>query len=448
MTMWSQALLCLATVFSAHSFMIRRVLIPHDAKPGFVVTTLTFWGQKFDLDSSVTGEVARFFSVLQNGDIITNSDISTLIGRRFPLVISNDLASSKWQESVHVEVQHSDHLLLFEKQEYEGHVLENQPPGIPVFGLEDVYAKIGMGNRKIKYSLETGPDARFDLHQKQDTLDHVELTTSQILDREDKSKYILMIKAYTDSSEDEPATAKATIYVDDENDNIPRFEKSHYVTTIKDNTPALTTILRVKAVDPDDGRIKYMMEPHKLFEMDPERGEILLKTSKGLEAANYQLKVYAEDDGGLKSESAVVDVKVDGDLKNFNLGAGSNLRFEPAHPSAQIEPPSDEVEYIVVEPSHEPSHNRYRRAAAPESRSVKEFEVPESRTGQLIRISSGLDRSRFSFKDPAPKKLSVNQYNGYISLKDNSRLDFENEQEINFTVIISTDKPKGKILIT
>lgn len=406
------------TAYFTQALMIRRVIVPHTAKPGYIVSSLMYWGQHYTVDSGVAGEFSKYFTVLSNGDLVTSVDVSCLIGNKISLVINNDLASESWQESIHIEIQDSHNLLLFPQQIYEGHLLENQSPLSPIPGLEDIYAHIGgAGHKSIQYMMVSGPTDLFTFNKKLvDGQEHLEIVTKDSLDREEKEKYTLMIKAWTECGDDEPAYAKAVVHVLDENDNIPKFEKSLYFTSIRDNTAPLTTILKVKAVDPDDGKIKYVMEPHRLFEIDPQEGSIVLKSRKDLELQNYKLQVYAEDEGGQKSDPATIDIKV-----NHVNGA---LRFESS------------VSHV--------HHSRYKRDTTvhPE----KEFEVPESRKGELIRLNAGSVRYRYYFKDPAPEKLDLNSNSGAISLKRGKQLDYELEEEISFVVeIVSVRNPSGKL---
>lgn len=404
-----------------HALMIRRVLIPSNAQPGYIVTSLTYWGQQFTVDNSIRKDISRYFTVSSTGDLITSSDISDLVGSRLSLVINNILATEKWQDAVHVEILDGDQMLVFSRNSYSGFILENKPEGSPVKGLEDIQASIRKEpSKKVIYSISNGSKDSFALKVKVVQGEtRIQVVTKKALDREQKAKYILTIRAKSEDGSYEAAYARVTIVVGDENDNIPKFEKSRYFTTISDDFPALATVVHVKAVDPDDGKIKYIMQPHELFKIDPQKGNIILKSRKHLDGQSYELVVYAEDQGGKQSEPVTVLIEVE-DLHEH----GSPLLFRQQQ--SQLH-----------------SHSRHKRDT--QVLPTKEFEVPESMVGVLIRLSEGERYERFAFQPPAPGKLEINRYNGAVKLKEKKRLDYENQEDLNFTVIITRENdPAGK----
>ncbi len=394
----------------SHALTINRAAVPHTARPGYVVSSLGYWGQDFKVDTSHKGDVAKHFSVLTNGDVITNSDVSGLLGLKVDLVVQSELASETWTDTVSLEIQNGNAMLLFPQQYYEGHILENQPPHVHVEGLDHLRAGIANDPDKVvHYKLTSANHKAFKLKKrKRNGIEHLKVISKETLDREEKHKHVLTIKAFTDNMEDNPAFAQVTIHVDDENDNVPQFEKSHYHQIIGDSTPALATVLKVKAQDPDDTTLKYALNPSPVFQVDPSSGDILLKSWKKLQAQSYELKVTAEDQDGKTSVPATVHIEVESDDDRRN-GARQYHTFEPV-----FEPFVDSMN------SH--GHSRYKR----ETRSVKEFEVPESMVGELIRLSENMNE-RFTFKEPAPKNLQINRYTGAVRLKDGNRLNYEDQ---------------------
>jgi len=93
----------------------------------------------------------------------------------------------------------------------------------------------------------------------------------------------------------------------DVNDNAPRFiPHSHYTSSVPENAPVGTPVLRLAAVDPDVGisrRIRYLVEPPHagvLFAVDAVSGVITLLQSLDREhQASYNLTVSASDQVGL-----------------------------------------------------------------------------------------------------------------------------------------------------
>ena len=379
---------------------IKRVTVPHDIEPGHIIARFVYWGQNFRIDSLASGMYSRYFSVSPHGQVMPNSPITHLKGENISLVIINELAGESWRDSVHLSIQDSRHLIVFPKHSYVGHILENQPGGTLVAGLDDIVAKITEGNKKVFYTFTSGPMTLFEISEHVDGKNHIQIVSKVPLDREQRSHHVLSIKAVSDDVNDEPGYAKIIVNVDDQNDNVPRFEKSHYIATLTDATPPLSTIVQVKAVDPDDGKIKYLMEPHKYFRIDPDHGHIILKSRHGLEANQYQLRVYAEDSGGVMSDHITVDVQVT-----------SALHFEPVH-------------------------MRQRRS----THAVKEYDVPELQEGTLIRLTTGSHEHRFDLVEPLPPKLEIDSESGAVSLRQGERLDYEEETDILFTVLITSIK--------
>lgn len=78
-----------------------------------------------------------------------------------------------------------------------------------------------------------------------------ELTTLTALDREKKDTYSLVAKA-TDGG-GQSCQADVTLYVEDVNDNAPRFFPSHCAVAVFDNTTVKTPVAVVLARDPDQG---------------------------------------------------------------------------------------------------------------------------------------------------------------------------------------------------
>lgn len=71
------------------------------------------------------------------------------------------------------------------------------------------------------------------------------------------------------------------VIVLDLNDNTPRFEQSSYSAQILENTPAGTTVLKISAIDADqglNGKVMYSIanETAGLFDVGANTGEIVV----------------------------------------------------------------------------------------------------------------------------------------------------------------------------
>lgn len=155
------------------------------------------------------------------------------------------------------------------------------------------------------------------------------LTVTGRLDREDRSTYSLRLTAY-DGGQPAPlsGTVDVTIVVADANDNSPRFDTASYETDVLENQPSGTTIIRVHAVDPDDGlngEVSYRISGQSPmsnsgssssstgggpFAVNNKSGEIYLVGELDAEQhAGYQLTIVAAD-GGIGSLPAYARVAV------------------------------------------------------------------------------------------------------------------------------------------
>ncbi|XP_014858141.1 PREDICTED: protocadherin Fat 4 isoform X1 [Poecilia mexicana] len=187
--------------------------------------------------------------------------------------------------------------------------LENLPKNI----LQVVARDDDQGaNGQLSYMLSGGNDeGAFTLSSSG------QLSVTQILDRETRGKYTLLITATDSGSPSLSGTGTVTILVDDVNDNIPVFTASTFHTTIMEDAPTGTDVFLVNSSDADvgnNGVISYSLSGgHGQFSINPATGQII--TSSLLdreERANYQLLVVATDGGqpqGLSS-SATVSVTV------------------------------------------------------------------------------------------------------------------------------------------
>ena len=393
---WMLAIVLASSFLLCQTSLIQRSTIPSDVAPGYLVTSLPYWGQKFSIENSDDQpDISNFFTVLSGGDVTTSSDISSLLGEEINFMVTSQLGGESWQDSVHVEVKNVRDILVFPRQKYKGHILENMPAGSVVEGLEDLAAVLGYG-QQIHYTILSGPSHLFELHQ--GVKNHVIIKTKAPLDHEDKSHYKLTIQASVDDPSVKPVFTIVKVRVKDMNEHVPHFEKTAYYTIINEDMPSQSTILRLKATDLDSGKVTYTMLPHDVFGIEPDSGSVILKSKNKLTGQSYQLLVHAEDGGKKKSRQVSVNIGVEG-------------KPHPYQP------------HVV--------RIRHRR----ETRPVKEVEIPESMVGDLLDLTNDY-MERFSFKDPEPELLDINPVTGTVRLKDGKRLDYEEQKIIDFTVVI------------
>ena len=309
------------TVFLLASSVSAKVaVLPHDVYPGFEVTH--FQGGKHNSNFRLleTG-FSKYFTVLDNGIVMTTSDLSPLVNRPVNLIVLEELSNRTETHDLHLYVINRRNMLTFSHDHLgEGQVLENTPPGTLVEGFPVLRAR---GKFPVHYTVlpeEDGerPFALIDTVTKETgfnlTLRNhkhgVRVVTAKPLDRERKRSYTVVINA---SDNDFISTSKISGVVEvlDENDNSPIFENVLYTFEIsptnlktldKDLVPQwnrFSTIGKVLATDADGDKVAYkLITPSNLVIIVPQTGELLLAGEPDISAdedEEWQLLVESHD---------------------------------------------------------------------------------------------------------------------------------------------------------
>lgn len=142
------------------------------------------------------------------------------------------------------------------------------------------------------------------------------LLTSAPLDRESVSEYRLTVVAADQGSPARTGSCTLVVTVVDENDEPPRFEQAVYSASVAEDAAPNTTVLAVRAHDPDlgpGGRVSYSLanETAALFRIDSDTGVL---TTTGLfdreKCAGYSFEVRASDSGRYQAHWAHARVQV------------------------------------------------------------------------------------------------------------------------------------------
>ncbi|XP_074530044.1 protocadherin alpha-7-like isoform X29 [Halichoeres trimaculatus] len=143
------------------------------------------------------------------------------------------------------------------------------------------------------------------------------------LDKETARSHRLLLTAVDGGKPAKSGTMAIIINVLDVNDNMPVFTKESYSAMLKENAPIGTTVIQVNATDLDDGlngEVVYSFGDNvdnrlrKLFEVNPNRGEIIVKGPIDFEAQDrYEIDIKASDKGPvpLETEKSVIIAIVD-----------------------------------------------------------------------------------------------------------------------------------------
>uniref|UniRef100_W5K3K4 Protocadherin 1 n=1 Tax=Astyanax mexicanus TaxID=7994 RepID=W5K3K4_ASTMX len=173
------------------------------------------------------------------------------------------------------------------------------------------------------YKLNSGSDAMnlFSLQVADNTDEKVpQLIVLGNLDREQRDTYDLSIKVIDGGTPPRYSSALLRITITDTNDNVPKFERSHYEGEMAENTPVGQSVLQVKANDDDlgaNGQVTYSFHQpspnvQRLLHIDHNTGIIQVKGSVDREEVPLlKFSVQARDNGPqAKSSKAMVTITV------------------------------------------------------------------------------------------------------------------------------------------
>ncbi|XP_029442096.1 protocadherin gamma-C5-like isoform X9 [Rhinatrema bivittatum] len=268
----------------------------------------------------------RYFAVnFLSGDLTVNEKIDreSLCGSssscvlHVEVVIENPLALFRLEVNV---LDVNDNSPSFLTNERQIRIAESAAPGSR-FRLESAQDPDVGTNAVSSYRLNVNPFFSLSVESRHDGKLFPELILENALDRESREKHHLVLIAFDGGNPARSGTAHITVTVLDINDNAPKFDQSVYIVNVIENTPLNTVLIILNATDPDDGpngEIEYSVEDHApdsvqtLFQIDPHRGEILLRGVLDFEESSfYELPIRARDNGLPELEGqCTIQVKV------------------------------------------------------------------------------------------------------------------------------------------
>lgn len=393
---------------------------------------------------------SKYFTVLDNGMVITTSDISPLINKPVNLVVVEETPNTTLTHQLQLIVMDRKDMLHFPTSSLDmiGGVAENQPRGTRVQAIPMLraYALSG-GKRTITYSIIDGNDE--DAFTLQNSKTHemsesmsikhskstgVWLVTNKQLDREHKNQYYLTIQA-SDNAGLDKVVSKVAINILDENDNRPIFIQPHFKFSITGNKTyslegnstvtwqRFNSIGRVEAKDADGDKVAYkLLTPNNMIVIVPQTGELLLADEP--DKTELLLKVEAHD---LRSPSLASERPADVLIEFVTPDLQSMVMQHLAH--------DDDDEY-----HHAHSHRRNKRRVTRAVRPTKRIEFTEAdgetEGKSVFQLEKETAQETFKIRDENPW-VTV-EPNGAVRVK--KKWDYEElgpEKTIDFWVIIT-----------
>ncbi|XP_067851867.1 protocadherin-10-like [Heptranchias perlo] len=221
----------------------------------------------------------------------------------FEIIIENPLAMYRGEVEI---LDINDNSPSFPDSTISLQMAETIAPGVrfPLESAEDPDFGI---NTIASYKLSSNEHFGLKMQTTEDGIKVAELLLEKPLDREQQSSFQLVLTATDGGTPHRSGTAQILITVLDSNDNPPVFEHAIYRSSLTENSPKGTLVIKVSASDPDEGpnaELTYSFSKlasprvRELFRLDPHTGEISVQTALDFEESNsYSLDVQAVDHG-------------------------------------------------------------------------------------------------------------------------------------------------------
>lgn len=423
-------------------------VIPHDAHPGYSIKQ---FASKNDMNYKLmeTG-FSQFFTMLEDGSIMTISDLSPLVNRPIDLTITAENGNTTKTHMLQLYVIDRRNMLSFKTDgaDMNGHVPENSPSKTRVIGVPLLQAASGLTTFPITYSIIGGNAAlAFELQHSvtKDVLQNVTvvdssagvyLVTSEPLDREEFERYVLTVQA-SDPAGVNKAVVNIVIVIDDENDNSPVFTQKVYRFVVGDDSlegdnvtaswKRFSSIGKVEATDSDGDKVAYrLVTPSNYLVIVPQTGDLLLSEEPS-EEMDLELVVEAHD-----------------------LRAPSRITPRPAQVLFHYKPPApSKVELdLDLQELEEKELHRGKRRVTRAVRPTKRIEFTESdgdtEGRNVFQLEKETDRETFKIRDE--NAWVTVEPNGAVRVK--KKWDYEElgpEKTIDFWVTITNAEKGGKM---
>lgn len=444
---------------------VLSLVLPHDTYPGYSIkkftanftspnspySSLTSYASKpYNYRLLETG-FSKYFTVLEDGMVMTTSDLSPLVNRPVHLVVLEETPLATTTHHLQLHIMDRKDMLRFPGAVLEsvGEIMENLKRGTRVKNVPLLQANSIKGSKEIVYKIVSGnEDKNFALQNSKtneiseivkvsDTKNvGVYLVTNKQLDREVRSDYNLVIEGMDDEQINK-VDAHITVKVQDDNDNRPIFTQNQYRFTVSgvksvdsDGNDTVTferftKIGRVQAKDADGDKVAYkLVKPSNYVIIVPQTGELVLAGEP--EKNELLLQVEAHD------------------LRHPSLTS-----MHPAKVLIEFTAP-DPVPIIVqhlhdanTQHSHRRDKRRVTRAVRPTKR-IDFTEADGDTEGKIVfQLEKETDRETFKIRDENPW-VTV-EPNGAVRVK--KKWDYEElgqEKTIDFWVIITNQGLNGE----
>ncbi|GAB6027294.1 hypothetical protein CHUAL_001576 [Chamberlinius hualienensis] len=271
----------------------------------------------------VSGNDKQWFDIDINSGLITTS--KPLDREQLPVVELKISArdggpSPRWAYTyLRIEIiDENDEIPTFTEKTLNVSIMEHSPPNSPIATLTATDSDQGK-NGTVSYSIDPQTEQLYPGVFVVNASTGFVATKIQ-LDREKQAVYTINVVAKDQGTVVvKSSTATIELHVTDIDDNDPVFYPVHYFTTVEESASPGTSVLQVKATDPDEGlnsdlKFAILNGAEGAFEIDSEHG--VVRTTSKLNKWNksqYRLTVVAKGAAGERKskENAIVDILVE-----------------------------------------------------------------------------------------------------------------------------------------
>ncbi|NWV00315.1 PCDGA protein, partial [Upupa epops] len=207
----------------------------------------------------------------------------------------------------------NDNTPSFREAETELRMSETTAPGSQ-FTLREAYDRDSGANSVQSYELSGDEHFSLAVQGGPGGNRRPALVLAKALDREEAAFHELVLRASDGGDPARTGTARIRVAVLDANDNAPVFSRSEYAVRVPEDLPVGAVLVTVTATDADEGvngHVKYSFHriserASEIIHLDPETGDILLKTELDFEDVSiHELEVDARDGGDLLDTAKV-----------------------------------------------------------------------------------------------------------------------------------------------
>lgn len=283
---------------------------------------------------SVAAEALKLFHISENGVVTTAKTLTYTIGKpnRYEMTVlqrPQGATEGGFAHTLRISIQDINNFPpTFAFPTYHGTVTEGSSANTLVEGLEKFYAEDRDTSGIKAYRIISGNERGYFQASTKSVggRQFLELkTTSTPIVRDPNAPFIILtIEAQDGGNPPLFGSTKVKIAIEDSNNNAPKFEENQYEIEIKENTPLMTKVMRVKATDDDvgtNGGIYYYMDPlDAYFSVDAITGDIKVVRELDFSAKqSHSLMIYARDRGSPPKASTptTVTIRIPSDISGY-----------------------------------------------------------------------------------------------------------------------------------